>query len=75
MLLDVAESVDEADGPDNPLQEVDRGYYGNEHQPEPHEQVDLLVKQIDRQHTLHRVLLHVTFKTCKSTPDYLLQNL
>ena len=47
MFFDVAESVNEADGPDNPLEEVDRCHDGDEHEPEPHKQVDLLVEQVD----------------------------
>ena len=47
MFLDVAESVYEADGPHNPLQEVDSGHDRHEHEPEPDEQIDLLVEQVD----------------------------
>jgi len=44
----------EADDP-QPAYEAGGGDDGDEREPEPHERVDLLVEEVDRQHALHRV--------------------
>lgn len=47
------------DGAEDPHQEREAGYSGDKHHPKPDKQVDLLVKEIDGQHTLYRVSLDV----------------
>ena len=59
VLLDVAPSVGVEHGAEGPGDETETGEGGEEDHPEPEEQIDLLVEQVDRQHTLHRVALHV----------------
>jgi len=41
------------------VQQVDEGGHGDEQQPEPDEQEDLLVEEVDRQHALDCVALQV----------------
>ena len=45
---------------DDPGDEVDEGGHENSEQPEPEEEVDLLVEHVDHQDTLHRVAVLVT---------------
>ena len=60
MFPDVPEScVAKGDDP-YPAQEAGGGGSCHEHQPEPQEDVDLLVEEVDRQHALYGMSVHVT---------------
>ena len=63
MFLNVAVSISAESAAEAPCQEAEAGDSGYEHHPEPQEQVDLLVEQVDGQHTLHRVALHIAKTT------------
>jgi len=41
------------------VQQVDESGYSDEDKPEPDEQEYLLIEQVDRQHTLHRVAMNI----------------
>ena len=58
-LLEVAQSVLAEYHRVDPDEEVERAESGDEHQPEPDEDEDFLVEQVDGQHALHRVVVHV----------------
>ena len=59
VLLDVARTVGAEYGPKRPREETQTGHGRHKDHPEPEEQVDLLVEQVDGQHALHGVALHV----------------
>ena len=59
VLLDVAEPIRAEHRSQGPGDKTGDGHRSDEDHPEPEEQIDLLVEQVDRQHTLHRVALHV----------------
>lgn len=59
VLLDVAATVCLDGAAHDPGEEAEAGHDSREHHPEPDEQVDLLVEQVDGQHALHGVTLHV----------------
>ena len=54
------EGQDEAFGA--PVEEVEGGGNGHKEQPEPEEDEDLLIEEVDGQHTLHRVTVNVRLK-------------
>ena len=58
-LLDVVGPVEEEHDSENPLEEVEDGGNADKHEPEPHQQVDLLVENVDRHHTLHSVVMSI----------------
>ena len=59
VLLHVAPAVGVEHGAQRPGEETQTGQGGDEDHPEPEEQVDLLVEQVDGQHALDGVALHV----------------
>jgi len=59
VLLDVAVPVDAERHAQRPRQQRRGGHSRHERHPEPHEQEDLLVEQVDRQDALDRIALHV----------------
>ena len=59
MLLDETFAVGLAEHAQCPAQQTEAAHDGDEHQPEPDEQVDHLIEQVDGQHTLDRVALQV----------------
>jgi len=65
--LEVAEheaeavAVEEGDG--EPVECVEAGHHEEDGEPEPDEDEDLLVEDVDHQHTLHRVALDVAQHT------------
>ena len=63
VLLHVAMTIALEDTTQRPGEEREAGDGGDEDHPEPNEQVDLLVEEVDRQHALHRVALHVAQTT------------
>ncbi len=63
MLLDVAVTIDPEGGTQGPREQAEARYRSDEHHPEPDEQVDLLVEEVDGQNTLDRVALDVTKAT------------
>ena len=63
VFLDVADAI-AADGElEQPCGDVGRGEHRQHHHPEPDEDVDLLVEQIDGEDTLHRVAMVVAQAT------------
>ena len=60
VLPDVAVTVTAEGYTHDPGEQTEAGQSGHEHHPEPDEQVDLLVEEIDGQNTLHCVTLNVT---------------
>ena len=44
------------------MEEVKGGGYSHEEQPEPEEDEDLLIEEVDGQHALHRVPVNVRLK-------------
>ena len=63
VLLHVAVTVVLEDAAQRPRQQREAGDGGDEDHPEPDEQVDLLVEEVDGQHALHGVALHVAKTT------------
>lgn len=63
VLLDEAFAVGLAEHAQRPAQEGEAAHGRHEHQPEPDEQVDHLVEQVDSEHTLNGVPLQVTQPT------------
>ena len=51
-------SISVDDNTQEPRQRRDARDYRDQHHPEPQEQVDLLVEQVDRQHALDAVAMH-----------------
>lgn len=60
VLLDVPFPVAAVEEPEHPVDDREAHDDGSEREPEPDEQVDLLVEQIDRKDALHRVPLDVS---------------
>lgn len=58
-LLEVAKSVLPKDHCVNPDEKVESAERGDENQPEPDEDENLFVKQVDGQHALDSVVMHV----------------
>ena len=65
MFLDVIDSVLTPHNPRQPDDEVDAGEDGHKHEPEPEHHEDLLIKQVDVEHTLHCVLVQVSCEKCQ----------
>ena len=59
VLLDVSDAVHCEHKFETPLHEVDDGDADDDDDPPPNEEVDHLVEQINRQYTLHRVVVHM----------------
>ena len=59
VLLHVAPTVRGEEWANSPREETDTGHGRHKDHPEPEEQVDLLVEQVDGQHALHGVALHI----------------
>ena len=59
VLLDVAVPVRVEDAAQRPREQAEQRHGEHEHHPEPDEQVDHFVEEVDRQHALHRVALNV----------------
>ena len=60
MLPDVTVTVAAEGYAHDPGEQTEAGQSGHKHHPEPDEQVDLFVEEIDGQNALHRVTLNVT---------------
>ena len=60
MLPDVTVSVTAEGYAHDPGQQTEAGQSGHEYHPEPDEQIDLLVEEINGKNALHRVTLNVT---------------
>jgi len=63
VLLDVPMSVDPYGDAEHPEEHRADGDRGDEYHPEPDEEEDLLVEEVDRQHALDGVALHVAEPT------------
>ena len=63
VLLDVAVAVSLEGGAQDPGEEAEAGHGGHKDHPEPDEQIDLLVEEVDGQDALHGVPLHVAKAT------------
>lgn len=59
VFLNVAVPVHAEDASKGPGEETEAHNSGHKHHPEPDEQVDLLVEEVNGQHALHGVPLHV----------------
>ena len=60
MLPDVAVMVAAKGYAHDPGEQTEAGQSSHQHHPEPDEQVDLLIEEIDGQNALHRIMLNVT---------------
>ena len=60
VLPDVAVMVTVEGYKHDPGEQTEAGQSSHKHHPEPDEQVDLLIEEIDGQNALHHVMLNVT---------------